>query len=155
MQLRGEVVGHDDHTACPAHAGPLPRRSSSGGARAASVAVMTAATVTGTSFGSLLRDWRQRRRLTQLDLGIQADVSARHLSFLETGRSRPSREMVLLLAEELDVPLRARNELMTAAGFAPAYTEHHLDDAELTEVRASLRRILTGHEPYPALLVDG
>ena len=115
---------------------------------------MTTAT-TSSAFGALLRDWRQRRRLTQLDLGLQADVSARHLSFLETGRSRPSREMVLHLAEELDVPLRARNELMTAAGFAPAYTEHHLDDAELTQVRASLRRILTGHEPYPALLVDG
>jgi transcriptional regulator with XRE-family HTH domain len=113
------------------------------------------ATVTASAFGALLRDWRQRRRLTQLDLGLAADVSPRHLSFLETGRSRPSREMVLHLAEELDVPLRARNELMTAAGFAPAYTEHGLDDAELAEVRASLRRILDGHEPYPALLVDG
>ena len=113
-------------------------------------------TVVGsTAFGALLRDWRRHRRLTQLDLGLRADVSARHLSFLETGRSRPSRDMVLHLAEELDVPLRARNELMTAAGFAPAYTEHHLDDAELAQVRASLRRILTGHEPHPALLVDG
>lgn len=113
-------------------------------------------TVAGsTAFGALLRDWRRRRRLTQLDLGLRADVSARHLSFLETGRSRPSRDMVLHLAEELDVPLRARNELMTAAGFAPAYTEHDLDDAELAQVRASLRRILTGHEPHPALLVDG
>lgn len=113
-------------------------------------------TVVGsTAFGALLRDWRRRRRLTQLDLGLRADVSARHLSFLETGRSRPSRDMVLHLAEELDVPLRARNELMTAAGFAPAYTEHDLDDAELAQVRASLRRILTGHEPHPALLVDG
>lgn len=116
---------------------------------------MTTATVTATAFGALLRDWRQRRRLTQLDLGLQADVSARHLSFLETGRSRPSRDMVLHLAEELDVPLRARNELMTAAGYAPAYTEHALDDAELAEVRTSLRRILDGHAPYPALLVDG
>ncbi len=116
---------------------------------------MTAATLTASAFGSLLRDWRQRRRLTQLDLGIQADVSARHLSFLETGRSRPSREMVLLLAEELDVPLRGRNELMTAAGFAPAYTEHSLGDAELSDVQRSLNRILAGHEPYPAVLVDG
>src|SRR5918998_785840 len=120
---------------------------------------MTAATVTGTvtgtAFGSLLRDWRRGRRLTQLDLGLQADVSARHLSFLETGRSKPSREMVLLLAEELDVPLRARNELMTAAGFAPAYTQHGLDDAEMNEVRCSLNRILEGHAPYPAVLVDG
>jgi transcriptional regulator with XRE-family HTH domain len=116
---------------------------------------MTAATATGTTFGSLLRDWRQRRRLTQLDLGLQADVSARHLSFLETGRSRPSRDMVLLLAEELDVPLRGRNELMMAAGFAPAYTQHALDDTELTDVQRSLQRILGGHEPYPSVLVDG
>jgi transcriptional regulator with XRE-family HTH domain len=116
---------------------------------------MSAATATATSFGSLLRDWRQRRRLTQLDLSVQADVSARHLSFLETGRARPSREMVLLLADELDVPLRGRNELMTAAGFAPAYTEHSLDDAELGDVMGSLQRILQGHQPYPAVLVDG
>ena len=116
---------------------------------------MTAATAAGTAFGSLLRDWRQRRRLTQLDLGLAADVSARHLSFLETGRSRPSREMVLLLADELDVPLRGRNELMIAAGFAPAYSQHGLDDAELGEVQRSLRRVLDGHEPYPAVLVDG
>lgn len=110
---------------------------------------------TATAFGSLLRDWRQRRRLTQLDLGLAADVSARHLSFLETGRSRPSREMVLHLSEQLDVPLRGRNELMTAAGFAPAYSQHGIDDDELAEVRTSLHRILTGHEPYPAVLVDG
>jgi transcriptional regulator with XRE-family HTH domain len=110
---------------------------------------------TGTAFGSLLREWRQRRRLTQLDLGLQADVSARHLSFLETGRSKPSRDMVLHLSEELDVPLRGRNELMMAAGFAPAYTEHALDDAELGDVQRSLRRILDGHEPFPAVLVDG
>jgi transcriptional regulator with XRE-family HTH domain len=116
---------------------------------------MTAATTTGTAFGALLRDWRRRRRLTQLDLGIQADVSARHLSFLETGRSKPSRDMVLHLSEELDVPLRGRNELMMAAGFAPAYTEHGLDDTEMGEVRRSLRRILEGQEPYPAVLVDG
>ncbi|WP_308259220.1 helix-turn-helix domain-containing protein [Pseudonocardia sp. H11422] len=106
-------------------------------------------------FGELLRNWRRRRRLTQLDLGIQADVSARHLSFLETGRSRPSRDMVLHLSEQLDLPLRGRNELLVATGFAPAYTEHGLDDVELGEVHRSLRRILTGHEPYPALLVDG
>ena len=129
--------------------------SSSGGAQADSVLAMTVATAPGTAFGSLLRDWRQRRRLTQLDLGIQAEVSARHLSFLETGRSRPSREMVLLLAEELDLPLRGRNELMLAAGFAPAYSEHALDDTELGEVQRSLRQILHGHEPFPAVLVDG
>ncbi|MFC4942188.1 helix-turn-helix domain-containing protein [Pseudonocardia sp. GCM10023141] len=116
---------------------------------------MTAATLAGTTFGSLLREWRTRRRLTQLDLGLQADVSARHLSFLETGRSRPSRDMVLHLSEELDVPLRGRNELMMAAGFAPAYTEHRFDDGELAEVRRSLGRILDGHMPYPAMIVDG
>ncbi|SHL37892.1 transcriptional regulator, XRE family [Pseudonocardia thermophila] len=117
---------------------------------------MSTATVPTTSaFGPLLREWRRRRRMTQLDLGLAADVSPRHLSFLETGRSRPSREMVLHLSEELDVPLRARNELMIAAGYAPAYTEHSLDDAELTEVRRSLDTILIGHEPNPAVLVDG
>ncbi|MHA6781252.1 helix-turn-helix domain-containing protein [Pseudonocardia saturnea] len=112
-------------------------------------------TATASAFGSLLRDWRQRRRLTQLDLGLAADVSARHLSFLETGRSKPSRDMVLHLSEELDVPLRGRNELMIAAGYAPAYTHHDIDDAEMVQVRASLQRILDGHAPYPAVLVDG
>ncbi|MGI5131767.1 helix-turn-helix domain-containing protein [Pseudonocardia sp. CA-107938] len=116
---------------------------------------MTTATLPGTAFGPLLREWRQRRRLTQLDLGLAAAVSARHLSFLETGRSRPSREMVLHLSEELDVPLRGRNELMIAAGYAPAYTEHGLADDELSDVRRSLDQILTGHEPNPAVLVDG
>lgn len=116
---------------------------------------MTTATATASAFGSLLRDWRQRRRLTQLDLGLAADVSPRHLSFLETGRSKPSRDMVLHLSEELDVPLRGRNELMIAAGYAPAYTQHALDDAEMTDVRASLQRILDAHSPYPAVLVDG
>ncbi len=90
-------------------------------------------TATATAFGSLLRDWRQRRRLTQLDLGLAADVSARHLSFLETGRWRPGREMVLHLAEELDVPLRGRNEMMTAAGYAAAYSRHGIDDDELAD----------------------
>lgn len=116
---------------------------------------MSTATIAGTTFGSLLREWRNRRRLTQLDLGIQADVSARHLSFLETGKARPSRDMVLHLSEELDVPLRGRNELMTAAGFAPAFTEHAFEDAELDEVRRSLDRVLQAHEPYPAVIVDG
>jgi transcriptional regulator with XRE-family HTH domain len=113
------------------------------------------ATLAASAFGPLLREWRQRRRLTQLDLGLAAEVSARHLSFLETGRARPSREMVLHLSEELDVPLRARNELMIAAGFAPAYSEHGFEDDELAEVRRSLQLILTGHEPNPAVLVDG
>ena len=104
--------------------------------------------------GSLLRDWRQRRRLSQLDLALEAGVSARHLSFVETGRSKPSREMVLHLAEQLDVPLRDRNQLLLAAGFAPAYGEHALDAPEMAPVREALDRILNGHEPYPAVVVD-
>ena len=104
--------------------------------------------------GSLLRDWRQRRRLSQLDLSVEAEVSARHLSFVETGRSKPSRELVLHLAEHLDVPLRERNSLLLAAGYAPAYHERSLDDADMDPVRAALDRILTGHEPYPAVIVN-
>jgi transcriptional regulator with XRE-family HTH domain len=104
--------------------------------------------------GTLLRDWRRRRRLSQLDLALEAGVSARHLSFLETGRSRPSREMVLHLSEQLDVPLRDRNQLLLAAGFAPAYTEQALDAPDMGAVREALDRILKGHEPYPAVIVD-
>ncbi len=104
--------------------------------------------------GDLLRDWRQRRRLSQLDLSLEAEVSARHLSFVETGRSKPSRELVLHLAEHLDVPLRERNSLLLAAGYAPAYQERALDDAEMDPVRDALDLILGGHEPYPAVIVD-
>ena len=104
--------------------------------------------------GELLREWRQRRRLSQLDLAIDADVSARHLSFVETGRSRPTRAMILRLSEHLDVPLRDRNELLLAGGYAPAYPERGLAEPELAAVRAGLRRILAGHEPYPAVLVS-
>lgn len=104
--------------------------------------------------GDLLRDWRQRRRLSQLDLSNEAAVSARHLSFVETGRSKPSRELVLHLAEHLDVPLRERNTLLLAAGFAPAFPERSLDDAEMDPVRTALDLILSGHEPYPAVIVD-
>jgi transcriptional regulator with XRE-family HTH domain len=104
--------------------------------------------------GGLLRDWRQRRRLSQLDLALEAGVSARHLSFLETGRSKPSREMVLHLSEQLDVPLRDRNQLLLAAGFAPAYSERPLDAPDMAPVRDALDRILKGHEPYPAVVVD-
>jgi transcriptional regulator with XRE-family HTH domain len=104
--------------------------------------------------GSLLKDWRQRRRLSQLDLALDAGVSARHLSFVETGRSKPSREMVLHLAEQLDVPLRDRNHMLLAAGFAPAYEERPLDGPEMAPVREALDHVLTGHEPYPALVVD-
>jgi transcriptional regulator with XRE-family HTH domain len=104
--------------------------------------------------GSLLRDWRRRRRLSQLDLALEAGVSARHLSFLETGRSKPSREMVLHLSEQLDVPLRDRNRLLLAAGYAPAFDERPIDAPEMAPVREALDRVLTGHEPYPALVVD-
>ena len=104
--------------------------------------------------GQLLRDWRERRRLSQLELSLQAEVSTRHLSFIETGRSRPTPDMVLRLAEHLEVPLRARNRLLLAAGYAPAYPEEQLDGLRLAGVRTALRGVLAGHEPYPAVLVD-
>lgn len=104
--------------------------------------------------GLLLREWRERRRLSQLDLSIQAEISTRHLSFVETGRSRPTPEMILRLSEQLDVPLRERNALLLAGGYAPAYPEHALDEPELASVRTALRQILAGHEPYPALVVN-
>src|SRR3954467_7056462 len=99
--------------------------------------------------GVLLKDGIQRRRMSQLDLALEAGVSARHLSFLETGRSRPSPQMVLHLAEQLDVPLRDRNHMLLAAGYAPAYNERPLDAPELEPVRAALDLVLAGHEPYP------
>ncbi|HZA78654.1 MAG TPA: helix-turn-helix transcriptional regulator [Acidimicrobiales bacterium] len=104
--------------------------------------------------GDLLRQWRHQRRMSQLDLAVDADVSARHLSFVETGRSRPSRELVLHLAEHLDVPLRDRNTLLMAAGFAPTYPETPLDADEMAPVRDALDRILTSHQPFPAVVVD-
>jgi transcriptional regulator with XRE-family HTH domain len=104
--------------------------------------------------GPLLREWRTRRRRTQLDVALDAGISARHLSFVETGRSKPSAEMVLLLAEELEVPFRERNHLLLAAGHAPAFPERSLEDPELAPVREALDLILTGHEPYPAVVVD-
>jgi transcriptional regulator with XRE-family HTH domain len=104
--------------------------------------------------GDLLRGWRQRRRRSQLDLSLGAGVSARHLSFVETGRARPSREMVLRLAEELDVPLRERNELLVAAGFAPVYGQRPLDGPDLAAVRAGIDRVLAATEPFPAVAVD-
>jgi transcriptional regulator with XRE-family HTH domain len=106
------------------------------------------------SAGQLLRTWRQRRRLSQLDLAAEAEVSQRHLSFVESGRSAPSRDMVLRLAEQLRVPLRERNVLLVAAGFAPVYREGALDDPGLAAARAAVERILAGHEPHPALAID-
>jgi transcriptional regulator with XRE-family HTH domain len=104
--------------------------------------------------GVLLREWRRRRRVSQLALALKADISQRHLSFVETGRARPSRELVLHLGEQLDVPLRARNRLLLAAGFAPAFVERSLDDPALDAARRAVERVLEGHEPYPALAVD-
>jgi transcriptional regulator with XRE-family HTH domain len=104
--------------------------------------------------GPLLRDWRRRRRRSQLDLALDAGVSARHVSFVETGRSRPSAEMVLHLADQLEVPLRDRNQLLLAAGYAPVYGERSLDDPDMTPVREALELVLGGHEPYPAAVVD-
>jgi transcriptional regulator with XRE-family HTH domain len=104
--------------------------------------------------GRLLRRWRDDRRWSQLELSVRAGVSARHLSFVETGRSRPTRDMILRLAEELDVPLRSRNELLLAGGYAPGYAETGLGGPRLAPVLAALRDVLTAHEPYPALLVD-
>lgn len=104
--------------------------------------------------GSLLREWRERRHLTQLDLALDAGISARHLSFVETGRSRPGREMLLRVLAQLEVPFRERNRLLLAAGHAPAFPERPLDDPELAPVREALDAILSGHEPYPAVAVD-
>lgn len=104
--------------------------------------------------GVLLREWRTRRRVSQLDLSLSVGVSARHLSFIETGRSRPSPEMVLTLAEGLDVPLRERNALLLAAGFAPRYQSRPLEDAALSPAREAVQRLLDAHDPYPGVVID-
>jgi len=106
------------------------------------------------AFGQVLKSWRAVRNVSQLELSLAAGVSQRHISWLETGRSRPSRGMVLQLAEALDVPLRERNELLGAAGFADLYREHSLDGADMDAVRGALEAMLAGHEPYPCLVVD-
>ncbi|MFI6622863.1 helix-turn-helix domain-containing protein [Streptomyces sp. NPDC050528] len=115
---------------------------------------IAAATPAGKGVGPLLRAWRERRRVSQLELALRADSSARHISFVETGRSRPSEEMVLRLAEHLDVPVRERNSLLLAAGYAPRYSETPLDDPALDALREGLERLIQGYEPYPALVVD-
>ena len=104
--------------------------------------------------GELLRAWRRRRSLSQLELALEADVSSRHVSFLETGRARPSREMVLRLAEHLEIPLRERNRLLLAAGYAPLYSERSLEAPEMAPVQQALDRFLRAHEPYPAIVID-
>lgn len=104
--------------------------------------------------GNLLRTWRERRKVSQLALASAAEVSQRHLSFVETGRASPSRGMVLKLAEHLELAHRERNRLLLAAGYAPVYTETRIDDPRLSVVRDAIRRVLAGHEPYPAMVVD-
>src|SRR5215813_1040210 len=104
--------------------------------------------------GTLLREWRQRRRLTQMDLALDADISPRHLSFVETGRAQPSREMLLHLSEELEIPLRERNTLLVAGGFAPMFRERRLDDAAMTEARKAIDVVLQAQKPFPALALD-
>lgn len=138
------------------HVAPGPdyhRSISEGGNRRDAYPAMTARQPPQ-SVGALLRQWRERRRLSQLALALQAEISTRHLSFVETGRSLPSREMVLHLAEQLALPLRERNHLLLAAGYAPVYTERALDAPPLAAVRAAVRQVLAGHEPYPAVVVD-
>jgi transcriptional regulator with XRE-family HTH domain len=104
--------------------------------------------------GEMLRQWRQRRGRSQLDLACEAEISTKHLSFVETGRAQPSREMVLHLAGLLEVPLRERNALLLRAGFAPSFRERSLDDPALASARRAIDLVLAGHEPYPALAVD-
>jgi len=112
------------------------------------------APATAQGIGDLLREWRNRRHLSQLEVALDSAVSARHLSFVETGRSQPSRELVLHLCEQLEVPLRERNTLLLAAGYAPAYEETALDDESMTPVRSALERLLASHEPFPAAVVN-
>ncbi len=104
--------------------------------------------------GQIIRHWRGRRRLSQLDLALEAEISQRHLSFVESGRAAPSRPMVLQLAESLKLPLRERNRMLLAAGYAPVFPERRLDDPALANARAAVRLVLKGHEPFPALAVD-
>jgi transcriptional regulator with XRE-family HTH domain len=104
--------------------------------------------------GDQLRQWREQRRLSQMDLALQAEVSTRHLSFVETGRSKPSREMILRLTEQLDLPLRERNHLLLSGGYAPVYGESSLDSPHMAAVRGAVRQLMTSHEPYPAVVVD-
>ena len=109
---------------------------------------------TALAAGEYLRTWRQRRRISQLEFALEAEISQRHLSFLESGRSVPSRDMLLHLAERLEVPLRDRNAMLLAAGYAPVYAERSLEDPAMAAARQAIELVLKGHEPYPALAVD-
>lgn len=118
------------------------------------VTIQVMSTTHSQPVGDLLREWRQRRRMSQLDFACEADVSTRHLSFLETGRSLPSREMLLHLADRLEIPLRERNVLLIAAGYAPMFPERALDDPALLAARKAIDLVLAGHAPFPALAID-
>jgi transcriptional regulator with XRE-family HTH domain len=122
-------------------------------ARPAKVAAMSI-TTTPAGVGEHIRTWRQRRRMSQLDLALDADISTRHLSFVETGRAAPSRRMILELAEHLEIPMRERNVLLVAGGFAPAYPERSLDAPELAGARQAVDLVLKGLLPYPAFAID-
>jgi transcriptional regulator with XRE-family HTH domain len=111
-------------------------------------------TIAESSVGNLLRGWRERRKLSQLDLALRADISARHLSFVETGRSHPTSGMILRLSEQLDVPLRERNALLLSGGYAPAYPSHSLADPPMAAVSDAISRVLRAHQPFPALVID-
>src|SRR5262245_44863324 len=111
-------------------------------------------TVPPLSAGDLLREWRQRRRMSQLDLALEAELSSKHLSFVECGRSRPSRDMVLRLCETLAVPLRERNDVLQAAGYLPAYPQRAIEDPVFHTIRQSLELVLEGYAPYPAIAID-
>lgn len=115
---------------------------------------MSATAVTTAPVGGLIRQWRERRRLSQLELALRADVSARHLSFVETGRSKPTSEMILRLADELEVPLRERNTLLLSGGFAPTYPQHRLGEPSMAAVSDAITKILDAHHPFPAVVVD-
>ncbi|MFG2342619.1 helix-turn-helix domain-containing protein [Streptomyces phaeochromogenes] len=136
-----------------ASASPSAARAAAPSA-ARSAARSTGASAVDKGVGPLLRGWREQRRVSQLELALRADSSARHISFVETGRSRPSEEMVLRLAEHLDVPVRDRNALLLAAGYAPRYPETPLDDPALDALREGVERLIQGYEPYPAFVVD-
>ncbi len=113
-----------------------------------------ASVVSAVSFPELMKSWRKKRRMSQLELGLEAGVSQRHVSFLESGRAKPSRTMILQLCETLSVPLRERNDWLLAAGFAPIFATRALDDPQMTQVMTAVRLMLRNHEPFPAVAID-
>ncbi len=136
------------------HAGPAGRAGHPGHAGHAARAAHAPHAGHPPPVGAMIRRWRDHRRLSQMALALDTGISTRHLSFVETGRSRPSPQLLLALAEQLDVPLRDRNALLLAGGYAPRFPEHALDSPALTEVREALGRLLAAHDPYPAFAVD-